>query len=300
MIKSEATLLMEKTVCKIKAEGFNLSFINHPAKANTYLATIRRKEKLSEEEYPTIKNHVHLLTLNEGFEVLHSVEMKEDIVPPRKTFDSFTCGIEDCRLINGNMMSAVVLDSNNNWIPEMCICYYNWETGKITKMLCFGENDLTPQKNWLALYENLTMIHFLHSYSPLKVISVDKDSGMIRTEHYQKIFNLEGCEMHGGACVYMENKKQFLVNVRVVQNHAYQYSLWLLFSQKYKIIGSSEPFTFFERKKEADFYEMCMSVVDKDDSLFASVSLCDQEVFILKYSLKDILSTILLRKTLQL
>ena len=292
---------MKKMICKIKAEGYNLSFIVHPIKPKHYLATIRTKEHLSVEEYPTIQNHVHLLTLNETFEVLHSIEMIEAITPPRKTFESFTSGLEDCRLINGKIMSAVVLDSNNNWIPEMCICNYDWESGKITKMMCFADQDMNPQKNWLALYENLTMIHFLHSYSPLKVISVDKDNGMIRTEHYQKIFNLEGCEMHGGACVYLPSKKQFLLNVRVVQNHVYQYSLWLLFTQKYKIIGSSEPFTFFEKKnKEERAYEMCMSIVEKDDHLFASVSLSDKEVFIFKYSLNDIIHSISLHKTLEL
>jgi len=291
---------MQKMISKIKVEGYNLSFIIHPTKPNAYLATIRTKEHLSEDYYPTIKNHVHLLTLNEEFDVIHSVEMIEDITPPRKTFDSFTCGIEDCRLISGNLMSAVVLDNNNNWIPEMCICSYDWESGKITKMMCFADEDMIPQKNWLALYENLTMIHFLHSYNPLKVISVDKDSGLMRTEHYQKIFNLEECEMHGGACVYLQTKKQFLVNVRVVQNHLYQYSLWLLFSPKYKIIGSSEPFTFFEREKKDHFYELCMSIVDKDNELYASVSLCDQDVFIVKYSLTDILHSISLHKTLEL
>lgn len=291
---------MDKTICKVKADGYNLSFIVHPTKPKTYLATIRTKEKLSEDDYPTIRNHVHLLTLNEAFEVIQSVEMKEDIIPRRKTFDSFTCGVEDCRLINGKMMSAVVLDSNNNWIPEMCLCTYDWESGKITKMMCFTDEEMIPQKNWLALYENLTMIHFLHSYSPLKVISVDKESGMIRTEHYQKIFNLEGCEMHGGACVYLQSKKQFLLNVRVVQNHVYQYSLWLLFTQKYKIIGSSEPFTFFERNKDERKYEMCMSMVEKEDQLFASVSLSDQEVFIFTYSLNDILHSISMHKTLEL
>lgn len=291
---------MEKPICKIDAVGYNLSFIIHPTKKNCYLATIRTKEKLSDEEYPTIKNHVHLLTLNERFDVLHSVEMIEELYPPRRTCDSFTCGIEDCRLINGKYMSAVVLDNNNNWIPEMCLCKYEWENGKITKMRCFEDEELIPQKNWLALYENQNMIHFLHSYSPLKVISVDKDNGMMRTEHYQKIFNLEGCEMHGGACVYLHSKKQFLLNVRVVQNHIYQYSLWLLFTQKYKIVGTSEPFTFFEKKKEDAFYEMCMSIVYKDEHLFASVSLSDEEVFIFKYSLPDVINSISMHQTLEL
>jgi len=293
---------MKKTITKIKADGYNLSFIVHPTKTNTYLATIRTKEPLSEEFYPTIKNHVHLLTLNEQFEVIHSVEMIEDISPPRKTFDSFTCGVEDCRLINGNIMSAVILDNNNHWIPEMCVCHYDWESGKITKMMCFPDEDMNPQKNWLALYENLTMIHFLHSYNPLKVVSVEKDSGFMRTEHSQKIFNLEECEMHGGACVYLQSKKQFLVNVRVVQNHQYQYSLWLLFSQTYEMIGSSEPFTFFEKKKNGRFYELCMSIisVEKDDKLFASVSSCDQEVFIIQYSSTEVLHSISLYKTLEL
>ena len=286
------------TANKINVDGYNLSFIEHPNKRSKYLATIRVKEKISDDEYPTVRNKTFLLILNDKFEVDSMKEMIEKTDPPRKRFTSYTTGLEDCRLISDTLMTGVLLDNNENWIPEMCLCHFDLHTGNINKIITLRDGEDTPQKNWLALSNNTTSIHFLHSYSPLKVVSVEKEEGMKHTIHFQKIFNLEGCEMHGGACVHINQSNQFLVSVRVVQYHRYQFSLWLLFSDKYKVIGTSAPFKFFEKNDNDNHYEMCMSLVKKENLIYASISVCDKDVYIVKYDLNEILKEISMKDTI--
>lgn len=294
------SLLIPYTSQRIEVNGYNMSIICHPYHKDKYLATIRYVEELSYTTYPSIKNYTYLMELDENFIVRMQHEMKECLATPRTIYESYTTGLEDCRLINKQYLIGGLLDSNDKWNPEMCLVEYDWSNGEIHRMIFLQNQDNTPQKNWLVLNESPTQLYVLHSYDPLKIISVDKENGHVHTVHYQKVFSLEDCEMHGGGCVYISNIKKYLLCVRVVNKHIYQYSVWLLMTEKYKIVGTSEPFHFFYRQENtARHYEMCMSVIEKNDMLILSVSLNDSETHILQYKLNDILQLVSDKMTIQ-
>jgi len=290
-------------LCKINMEyGFNMSLIDHPIYEGYYLATIRKQEKLSDTEYPTIKNCNFLLVLNQQYDVVEINPMNETLIQPRKLFTSFTVGLEDCRLINCQTFTAVTLDNNENWIPEVCLCKYDYSNGNIEMIQVLKDEEYKPQKNWLFLNENISMMYFIHSYNPMKIISIDKHSFEQRTIYFQKAFYFDGCEMHGGACIYLEDLKKYLINVRVIENHVYGFSLWILLNEKYKLLGTSQPFTFLSRSDNSsnNYYEMCMSLLKKNDILLCSISVCDKDVYIIEYNLQYILNGIAMHDILQL
>lgn len=271
-----------------------MSMILHPKEPDKYLATIRNVLlRKNETEYPTMKNLLYLMVLDEHFDILDIQEMEECLEKPRDTFVSFTEGLEDCRLINDSLFFGVLLDSNDLWIPVMALCKYDYTTGKINDIKTLDDGGKNPQKNWIFLHETNTCLYVLHSYDPFKIISLEKETGKQSIHHYQKIFDLESCEIHGGACVYLERAKQYLVTIRVVKNHQYQYSLWLLLSQSYKMVGISEPFLFFNAPiMKFKYYEMCMSLILKNDVLLSAVSVCDKDVYVIRHDLNEILQLI--------
>lgn len=275
---------------RILHEGYNMSIIEHPDHKNHYLATIRDKHNTSEFDYPTIENVVYLVHLDTSFQVLESKQLKE---PHRKKFESFTTGLEDCRLITDSMMTGVLLDNSEHWVPEMCLCYFNRHEHEINKIVVFNTNvkddEPKPEKNWLVLTRNNNKFFMLYSYDPLRVMSVDIDSGDSHLIHFQKIFNLENCEVHGGAAIHLEKERKFLAVVRIVNNNNYMFSMWLLLNEQYKLQGMSTGFLFSEPDNTTPRYEMCMSLLEKNGVLFASVSLDDKELYIYEFSLEAIL-----------
>ena len=108
--------------------------------------------------------------------------------------------------------------------------------------------------------------------------------------HFQKIFNLENCEVHGGGLVYLESERVYLVTVRVVNNNNYMFSMWLLLNEQYKMVGMSSGFLFSEPIDTKPRYEMCMSLLEKNENLYATVSLDDEEIYVYEFKLDMILA----------
>ena len=282
---------------KIDFEGFNMSMLPHPERPTHFLATIRQVEHYSHESYPQAYNRTFLLELDSLFRVVEANEMKE-VATSRKIHRSYSIGLEDCRLINEHFMTAVTLDTNDDWLPEMSLCNITHQNGEITKVqpLHFGgdEDEKFAEKNWLVLkyMERNGSIHLIHSYDPLRIVSVDINNGYSSLISMKRIFHLNGCEIHGGACIYLSHKKQYLVAVRVVQHHKYMFSHWILLNDLYTYVGISERF-YFEPYTEKK-YEMCMSLTlnETNKKLFASVSIDDTDVYVYEYMLEDILNMI--------
>uniref|UniRef100_A0A6C0HIH8 Uncharacterized protein n=1 Tax=viral metagenome TaxID=1070528 RepID=A0A6C0HIH8_9ZZZZ len=283
---------------KIGFEGFNMSIIVHPTNSSHYLASIRQVETFDHKAYPQTYNRNFILELDHLFQVVSSKEMTEET--KRKYNRSYSIGCEDCRLISGSRMTAVTLDTNGEWVPEMSLCDYNYETGEIKKIqpLHFGDEqneEKTAEKNWLVLknLERNGSIHLIHSYDPLRIVSVDVHTGYSSLVSMKRVFHVEGCEIHGGACIFLSRKKQYLIAVRVVQNHEYKFSHWLLLNELYTFLGISDRFFFepYSPKK----YEMCMSLTEDESEkkLFAAVSINDKEVYVYEYLIDDILGMIL-------
>jgi hypothetical protein len=282
---------------KIGFDGFNMSMIIHPKKAQHYLASIRQVETFDHKAYPQTYNRNYLLELDPYFQVISTKEMTEE--NKRKFNRSYSIGCEDCRLITGSRMTAVTLDTNEEWVPEMSLCDYNYESGEISKIqpLHFGDEqneEKTAEKNWLVLknMERNGSIHLIHSYDPLRIVSVDVKTGYSSLISMKRIFHVDGCEIHGGACVFLTRKKQYLVAVRVVQNHVYKFSHFLLLNELYTFLGISDRFCFepYTEKK----YEMCMSFTEDESErkVFAAVSLNDKNVFVYEYLIDDLLGMI--------
>ena len=223
---------------KIDFEGFNMSMLPHPERPTHFLATIRQVEHYSHESYPQAYNRTFLLELDSLFRVVEANEMKEGATS-RKIHRSYSIGLEDCRLVNEHFMTAVTLDTNDDWLPEMSLCNITHQNGEITKVqpLHFGgdEDEKFAEKNWLVLkyMERNGSIHLIHSYDPLRIVSVDINNGYSSLISMKRIFHLNGCEIHGGACIYLSHKKQYLVAVRVVQHHKYMFSHWILLNDLY-------------------------------------------------------------------
>ena len=282
---------------KIGFDGFNMSMVIHPKKPKHYLASIRQVETFDHKAYPQTYNRNYLLELDSSFQVISSKEITEE--NKRKFNRSYSIGCEDCRLITGSRMTAVTLDTNEEWVPEMSLCDYNYESGEISRIqpLHLGDeqsDEKKAEKNWLVLknLERNGSIHLIHSYDPLRIISVDVLTGNSSLVSMKRIFHVDGCEIHGGACVFLTRKKQYLVAVRVVQNHEYKFSHLLLLNELYTFMGISDKF-YFEPYAEKK-YEMCMSITEDESEkkIFAAVSLNDKDVFVYEYLIDHLLGMI--------
>jgi hypothetical protein len=290
--KDEVPEILYKTKTKVDFPGCNLSFMIDPKTPEQFLATVRQitkypvlKEEEEEETYPTCHSRVLFLVLGSSFQVLQHKELLEK--NPRTRYLSFTTGIEDCRFISENYMSAVCLDTNENWQPEMCLCHIHDSSLELIPLLLQGDD--SPQKNWLFLDQTEYSMNMIHSYNPLQIVSVEKTTGISKIIHLRKLFNISDFEVHGGACVYLEKEKIFLVLVRLSRNHVYCGSMWFIMNKQYKLLGLS-PVFFFDKTFQ---YEMCMSLVPKNNSIFASVSFDDEHMYIYEFSLDSIFSSMM-------
>ena len=273
---------------KIHHEGHNLSFIVHPDNPAQYLAIIQNKMNVFGYDY-TITEHVtHLLRMDSMFQILETTCMNERT--GRKTFNDECCGIQDCSLISEAYMTARLMDNNEKLIPTMALCHFDISNGIVDNIVelksAIKKKEKTGKK-WLLLQKTEDALIMIHSYDPLRIITANIETGATDLVHFQKIFNLKKCEIEGGASVYCDTYNKYLVNVRIVNNGVYVYSLWLLLSDTYKLCGMSKPFvfSFADETKNA---EKCTCLLIKNDLLYASVTINDEDVFIYEYLLQDV------------
>jgi hypothetical protein len=91
--------------------------------------------------------------------------------------------------------------------------------------------------------------------------------------------------------LFLEKDKVYLICIRVVQEHHYQFSLFVTLNIQYKITGISGPFTFKEATNN-EHYEMCMSLIESNKKIIASVSCNDNDINIISYDYDYILSLV--------
>lgn len=273
---------------KIQHEGHNLSFIVHPDNPAQYLAIIQNKMNVFGYDY-TITEHVtHLLRMDHMFQILETTRMNERT--GRKTFNDECSGLEDCSLITETYMTARLMDNNEKLIPTMALCHFDISNGIVDNIVelksAFKKKEKTGKK-WLLLQKTEDALIMIHSYDPLRIITANIETGVTDLVHFQKIFNLKKCEIEGGASVYCDTYNKYLVNVRIVNDGVYVYSLWLLLSDTYKLCGMSKPFVF-SFADEIKNTEKCTCLLIKNELLYASVTINDEDVFIYEYLLQDV------------
>jgi len=274
--------------------GMNMSIIQKQS-SNGYLGIIRQRVDLTPGIYPEVQNIQYLLELDEDFRILKYAELKE---PQRTTHISFTTGLEDGRLLSETMIVAVLLDTNPNWIPQISFCSFDSESATISKItpMVFEEDPNLPQKNWIFLKQE-KQYFMIYSYSPIRVIECDLETGtaILSNTGKNKIQlpeQYKNSHFHGGSAVQLETG-EYLVAIRIVQEHEYKFSMWLLLDSSYEMVGYSAPFLFQEKNATDFFYEMCMSLFIREQTLIASVSIADKDVFVYEMELSQVLDSIL-------
>jgi hypothetical protein len=272
-------------VCKVPLDGFNTCL--YTQSDGTFHGTIRRKHIISLKQYPEVLNELILFTLNKDFQLIDAPKIVEDI-PGRIKHKSWTEGLEDARIIEPGLLLAVGCDTNPHWKPEMVAVKYDPIAASLLslKSLTIQGQPRKIEKNWLPLRRWGNEIHLLHWLHPLRILRLNLDTGLAEVLiEYPTIANLQGQEIHCGACLHID--QGFLISARVKSNYGYSHSLWLLLdSDSYEVKGVSEPFRFESDK--TDIYEMCMSLCLQNTNLLACVSINDEWSGIWKFSLEDI------------
>jgi len=276
---------------KINHKGYNISCINVD---DGFMATMRSSTPTN--YMPECINYTHILKMDSNFNILQSELLDESLERDRHL--SFSSGIEDARLIDDKTFTCLSLDTNAMWKPE--VCYVEFENSKVTiirSLYIEGEQYTKIEKNWVLLKRDENIMYFLYWYNPLVVIKVDIDTGKGNKIISHDISNLN-LNAHGGSCLYLEKEKKYLVIVRnFIQNtYTYESNCFLLLDENYNLYGYSDNFRF---SNSYNGYEMCLSLLLKDDilycfvSLYCIVSVCEEaDNFVYKYYLSDILSSI--------
>jgi hypothetical protein len=158
-----------------------------------------------------------------------------------------------------------------------------------------GKQYANAEKNWLFLNKKDSTIFCLYYYNPFQILSIDLKTGEGKI---YKEFNIPGINLnsHGGACVFLEIDKQYLVLIRNFNNKIFTGNHFLLLNSEYDLLGISPEFFFPDINTN---YQMCMSLLLKKDEnnndiLCAFVSVNNDSCFIYEYSLTEVKNFILM------
>jgi hypothetical protein len=275
-------------IIKIHHDGFNLSCVPFGDK---YIATIRQQVQTERNIYPECYNKCFILKLDSSFNILSSQLLDENIEGAR--FVSWSKGIEDCRLIDNKTFLCNSLDTNPAWKSE--VCYAEFEDYKITKLVPLyidGEQYVRPEKNWLLLKNEGNIFYFLYWYNPFQVISVD-----ISTGKGIKILSYDvpsiSLNSHGGASIYLEKEKKYLVLIRNFEGRHYKNNFWLLLDKDFYLKGITDNFNFANNdNNDSPIYEFFTNLILKNNILHIFVSINDVETFVYTIELNNILNNI--------
>jgi hypothetical protein len=168
------------------------------------------------------------------------------------------------------------------------MCYVEFNNFKITKCLPLyidGQQYTKPEKNWILLKRDGNILYFLYWYNPFQIITVDALTGkgtVILS------YDVPGISLnaHGSNCLYLEKEKKYLVLVRNFEGYCFKNNTWLLLDEDFYLKGLSPDFTFTDR------FEFCTSLILKNNILHIFLSIGQNESYVYKYDLTDILSNI--------
>lgn len=301
---SKATVLRNYSSFQttLQYPGSHMSIIEHPDNPHMYLATIRQIKACTPGSEPKYCNSTMLLELDSNFKPVTSERLRESNLP-KTSFHPTMIGLEDCRLLPcGKYMTAVSRDFDPNWVPMMCFCEISRTESEVMSIhpLVYDssatQEETREERNWLVLkhLERQSMLHMVHSYNPLRMISVSTQEGEASVLSIKRIFRLQGCTVEGGACVYVPHKKQYLLILHVIRDNQYVFSHWILLNELYTYIGVSDSFRFEAFDSTIYQPERCMSLLYKEDenTLICCVSLGNNKVNIYGFPFDMIHETI--------
>jgi hypothetical protein len=281
--------------------GSHMSVIEHPENPQMYLATMRQIKACTPGTEPKYSNSTILLELDSNFNTVTSERLRESELP-KTSFHSAMIGLEDCRLLpGGTYMTAVSRDFDPKRVPMMCFCEISRTESEVVSIRplvydASSQEEPTEERNWLVLkyLERQSTLHMLHSYNPLRIISVRSQEGDASVLSIKRIFRLQGCTVDGGACVYIPHKKRYVLVIHVMRDNQYVFSHWILLNELYTYIGVSDPFRFEPIDPAINHPERCMSLLYKDDEniLVCCVSVGNNKVNIYGFPFDMIHETI--------
>lgn len=281
---------------KIKLNGFNMSLIRHPKYTNMFLGTMRSVFPNGKNRFPLLYNEIVCVLLDQEYSVISSWKLKDESKIEKEI--SYTHGLEDYRMINENEGFAVSLYTNREWKPEMCLCTIDKTSIKEIKPLYLRYGRLkTPEKNWLLLREEEENYIMIHSYFPFRVVKVNKETGIVDVLSEQNVFTKVSGEIHGGSCVWIPEKKQYLVLARNVDKHVYKHYYWIQLNEQYSVLSVSQPFRFEAIDgipNLSNVYEMVLSTILKHNVLIVPVSFADRVVYMYEFDLQKILQMLVI------
>ncbi len=252
---------------------------------------------------PTVLNTSYIMNYDQNMNKLTCSEL---IDTNRQTHLSYTTGIEDSRLIDDRSLLCVCCDSNPNWKPEMCYVTFSLDSSTIEKLtqLYIEGKPLKIEKNWLFLKRHSdTQIDMLYWCNPFQIVRADITTG---STCIIKEFSVEGLSLnaHGGASIFLEPgavpveyENKYLVSIRLFELkpnwpcETYTHSHWILLDEEYELIGISRPYKWDQSKH----YEINTSLYIQSDILLASVILNENEKYIYKLPLKEVLDSLVFK-----
>lgn len=271
--------------------GMNISFVPY---GEGYISCVRQihGRPAGAPMYPEVFNQTHILSLDTEFHIQDHYRLNEDVDWGRQKHVSFCTGVEDARFISSTQMICVAHGTNPHWVTKTAYFEFSHEDRKITRFvpLCIEGKERDTEKNWLFLRQvDATHLHFLHWYNPFQIVEVDLDTGVGRII---RSYTKPGLELncHGGAALFLEDRQQYLVNLRNIVNHRYTNNMWVLFDAEYEICGMSAGFHFGQ--EEAPGYQISMALHVKEGRLYASVCTDEKKMAIFVMDLEEVLSTI--------
>jgi hypothetical protein len=299
-VNNNTTLFNETSIIK-KIHLTGNSMCMRERREGGYIGTFRNMNNnpLNTTNCWVINNNVIAYFDNE-FNVISGFELDENLkTVPR--FTNYTKGLEDIRIIGDNNLISGSLDTNPDWLCEIVYSEFSHETHKLTKLvrLHIEGNDRIHQKNWTVLKKNGDKYDILYWYNPFIIVSLNVSNGIgVITKKYS-VHALATIKAHGGACIYLEKYNQFLVLIRIFDEHetsnVYKSSRWLLLDDTYEVCGLSTIGDFnFEcpgKKRSNIYYELCISLILKGDDLYLPVTINECNKYIYKISLSDLMNT---------
>lgn len=267
--------LVPSSIHKLCCDGIHMSFIVHPENEKHHLATICKKVFFVGYEEPRIEHEVYLMHLDEFYNINHC----ERIELPKTEICS-EIGAMNVVLVNPNRFVGYLVGHNGEGSSEFCLC--DFSDNKVTKV---RRLDALGSQNPVVLKAMNHNLFAIHSYDPLKVLSLNMDEGTNQMVHMQKIFETDGCVVVGGAAAYSERYKKYIILLRVEQQQKYTFSCWLLLTERYKLCGLSEPFKFNESDSS---YECCVSLLVRHNVVCASVAI-NHEMYVYEYAIENVI-----------
>lgn len=248
------------SIHSVSCDGAHASIIEHPENPTHYLAAICRRVFFVGYDVPRIEHEVSIAHLDDCFEI---VDLKTISVP--SLIQGTECGIMNVVLLSPTSFVAYILGYKEEAAYNYCLCEF--VPGKITKVTLL--DDLNSYNPVVLKHMNGNLIA-IHSYDPLRILSINMNEGSNQVIHMQKIFEGDGCVIVGGSAVYSPKEKKYILSLCVEQDNKYVYSFWALLTERYKLCGLSNPFLFNKRNK---YPEYCSSLMLRNNHLYAAVSI---------------------------